>query len=77
VRRGKPHPEMVEVALAHFGCARHRTLLVGDTSFDLEMGRAAGVVTCAVTWGMQSAESLAALEPDLVIDRIERLLDFV
>jgi phosphoglycolate phosphatase len=76
VTRGKPHPEMVETALAHFGCAPERTLLVGDTSFDIEMGQAAGVSTCAVAWGMQPAEALRQLAPDFVIDRIGELVEF-
>lgn len=76
VTRGKPHPEMVETALAHFGCAPERALLVGDTSFDIEMGQAAGVATCAVTWGMQPAAALRRLGPDFVIDRIDQLVGF-
>jgi phosphoglycolate phosphatase len=70
---GKPHPEMVHQAVERVGAALHRTLVVGDTSFDMEMGRAAGVATCAVTYGMQPAAMLRALRPDFVIDRFEEL----
>ena len=73
VARGKPDPEMVETALRHFGCERQRTLLVGDTSFDLEMGRTAGVRTCAVSWGMQPLDTLRQCAPDFVIDHISNL----
>lgn len=73
VERGKPHPEMVHQALELFPVARERTLMVGDTSFDIEMGHAAGVATCAVTYGMQEADSLRSLNPRFVIDSVEEL----
>jgi phosphoglycolate phosphatase len=73
VTRGKPHPEMVERALERFATRRERALVVGDTSFDIEMGQAAGVATCAVTYGMHGAESLRALGPTYAIDRFEAL----
>ena len=77
VTRGKPHPEMVELARERFGIAPERTLMVGDTSFDIEMGQAAGVATCAVTYGMHAPEALRRLRPDYVIDRFESLLGLV
>jgi len=73
VARGKPHPEMVHRAQALFGTASQRTLMVGDTSFDIEMGKAAGVGTCAVTYGMHAAEALQQLQPDFVIEQFDQL----
>ena len=77
VSRGKPHPEMVEWALAVHGTAPADALVVGDTSFDIEMGQAAGVATCAVTYGMHAAAALRALRPDFTIDRFAALSDLV
>lgn len=73
VARGKPHPEMVERARQRFAAAPERTLMVGDTSFDITMGKAAGVATCAVTYGMHDADALRRLQPDFVIDRFAAL----
>ena len=73
VTRGKPHPEMVDQARERFGIAPERTLMVGDTSFDIRMGKAAGVATCAVTYGMHPIESLRALGPDFLIDCFSEL----
>lgn len=67
VTRGKPHPEMVQRAQALVGTAPERTLMVGDTSFDITMGQAAGVATCAVTYGMHPPAALRALRPDYLI----------
>jgi len=75
VARGKPHPEMVEQARRLFTAPAERTLVVGDTTFDMEMGKAAGVATCAVTYGMHTLEALRALRPDFLIDRFEALRD--
>jgi len=77
VHRGKPHPEMVQRARQRFRVARRRTLLVGDTSFDIKMGQAAGVATCGVTYGMHAPERLRALKPTYLIDRFETLRDVV
>lgn len=73
VTHGKPHPEMVRRAQALVDAAAERTLVVGDTSFDIEMGQAAGAATCAVTYGMHTAAALRQLRPDFVIDRFEEL----
>jgi phosphoglycolate phosphatase len=77
VTQGKPHPEMVERARALFGASPERTLVVGDTRYDIQMGQAAGVVTCAATYGVHASESLRELRPDFVINRFASLLPLV
>jgi len=77
VAQGKPHPEMVYRAHALFPAPAHRTLVVGDTRFDMEMGRVAGVATCAVTYGVHAAHDLRALQPDFVIDAFGSLRNVV
>ncbi|MGC9418991.1 MAG: HAD-IA family hydrolase [Rhodovulum sp.] len=67
----KPHPAMVLAALEETGLAPDRAVMIGDTEFDIEMGRAAGVRTLGVRWGYHTAERLAAA--DAVIDRFEAL----
>ncbi|SDH39914.1 HAD-IA family hydrolase [Bosea robiniae] len=57
----KPHPGMIQRAMAETGAAPERTAMVGDSSFDIEMAVAAGVVPVAVSWGFQPVESLVAL----------------
>lgn len=77
VSRGKPHPEMVHRAQALFAIPSERTVLIGDTSFDMQMGQAAGVATCAVTYGMHAADVLRALQPDFIIDRFATLRELL
>lgn len=54
----KPHPSMLLAALAQTGVAPRNAVMVGDTSFDMEMARAAGVPSIGVSWGYHRAEAL-------------------
>jgi phosphoglycolate phosphatase len=69
----KPAPEMVLATLAQLGFAPAEALMVGDSIYDLEMGRAAGVHTCAVTWGVGLRAELEAAGATYVIDSVEEL----
>jgi len=60
----KPHPAMVLAAMADAGVDRRRTAMVGDTRFDMQMARAAGVATIGVGWGYHAA---ATLDADVLI----------
>lgn len=77
VRRGKPDPEAVRLALDALDLADcpHETLFVGDSPFDLRAGRAAGTRTAAVCWGACTRAALVAESPDYVLERLEELLD--
>jgi phosphoglycolate phosphatase len=73
VQRGKPHPEMVLRALERYRVDPARAVVVGDTTFDIDMGHAAGAATCAVTYGMHTADALRSLRPHFIVDRVEQL----
>lgn len=63
----KPHPAMVLAALAETGIAARDAVMIGDTTFDIQMGRAAGLRTIGVTWGYHAASDLAAAGADRLI----------
>ncbi|MFZ5962627.1 HAD-IA family hydrolase [Thalassococcus sp. BH17M4-6] len=67
----KPHPAMLRAALADTGVAAQRAVMVGDTSYDMEMARAAGMVAIGVGWGYHSRDRLA--DAHIVIDDIRLL----
>ncbi|WP_426233957.1 HAD-IA family hydrolase [Pseudomonas sp. TWP3-2] len=69
----KPHPLMLEQILAHCGVRAEQALMVGDSSFDLQMARNAGMGSVAVSYGAQSIEALQAFEPLLSVDRFSEL----
>jgi len=56
----KPHPSMVLSALAETGVAPEHAVMVGDTSYDMEMARAAGIHGIGVSWGYHRPEALGA-----------------
>ena len=72
--RPKPAPDIVHVILGRLDVRPEETLVVGDTTYDIEMGRAAGCCTCGVTYGNQSAGTLAGASPDYILDDLRKLL---
>ena len=72
----KPHPIGVETLMAECGAPPRRTMMVGDSSVDIETARNAHVLSCGVTYGLQP-ETLRAVPPDLLVDRMEELADWV
>ena len=67
----KPHPAMLQAALSAVGVHPDDAVMVGDTSFDMQMARAAGMRGIGVSWGYHP---VAALEQATsVIDRFDAL----
>lgn len=56
---------------------KETVIMVGDMDVDIHAGKAAGVYTCAVTYGIGKMEDFDAAEPDYVIDDIRELKDIV
>ena len=69
----KPHPLMLEQILAHCSVRPEQALMVGDSSFDLQMARNAGMDSVAVSYGAQSIDALKLFEPRLAIDCFSEL----
>lgn len=67
----KPSPSMLFAAMDALGVAPEHTVMVGDTSFDLEMARAAGCRFIGVSWGYHDAARLAGA--DAMIDDFAQL----
>lgn len=69
----KPHPGMIENILRATGVEAARTVMIGDTSFDIEMGRAAGAQAVGVAWGYHPVAALHAAGAAQVIEAYEAL----
>jgi phosphoglycolate phosphatase len=70
----KPHPSMLRAALAETGTEAERAVMIGDTTYDIAMGRAAGMATLGVGWGYHPAGDLATAGADRVIGGFAELL---
>ncbi len=62
----KPHPAMLEAALFEAGALPADAVMIGDTSFDMQMARAANVRGVGVDWGYHETEELIATGADAV-----------
>jgi phosphoglycolate phosphatase len=70
---GKPHPGMVLQAMAATGAAPEATVMIGDTTFDILMARAAGAHAVGVSWGNHAVSELTAAGAHRLIDRLADL----
>ena len=70
---GKPHPRMLHELMAEFGVAPERTLMVGDTTHDLQLAANAGCASVGVKYGAHDASALAALKPLYIADSAKGL----
>ena len=64
----KPHPGMMLRAMAETGAEPGDTVIIGDTTFDIEMGKAAGTKAIGVTWGHHDPNELLAAGADVLVD---------
>lgn len=71
--RSKPDPDMIEKILQETWADPAKTLMIGDTTFDIDMGHRAGVATCAVTYGCHDRDRLARSHPHHWLDRMADL----
>jgi phosphoglycolate phosphatase len=63
----KPHPSMLEATLSETGCAAAQAVMVGDTEFDVVMGRTAGFATIGVAWGYHDEARLVHAGADRIV----------
>ncbi len=69
----KPHPKMLEDLLDYTGLESNRALMVGDTTYDLQMARAASMDSLAVSYGVHSREDLQAHAPRACLDSFDEV----
>jgi phosphoglycolate phosphatase len=74
---GKPHPRMLLELMSEFGVDPGRTLMIGDTTHDLQMAANAGCPSVAVSYGAHEPEAFHALEPLFVAHSVRQLHDWL
>lgn len=72
----KPNPIGVATLIGESGIGKDRTVMVGDSTVDIQTAVNAGIMSCGVTYGFQP-ETLQSPKPDLLIDRMEDLVDWI
>jgi len=71
----KPSAAPILLALERLGATKERAVYVGDAPVDVAAGKAAGVTTVAVVWGVFAPAALAAAEPDFTVATPAALAD--
>ncbi len=69
----KPDPAMLLAAMDEAGATPHTSAMIGDTSFDMAMGKAAGARAVGVAWGYHDIRDLTDAGADVVADRVAAL----
>mgnify|MGYP001250040533 CR=1 FL=1 len=59
----KPHPAMIRQAMAAVGAEPADTVMIGDTTYDIDMAHAAGVAAIGVSWGYHAPDMLLRARP--------------
>ena len=70
---GKPHPRMLHELMSEFGVKPERTLMVGDTTHDLQMALNAGCASVGVSYGAHEPTAFEPLKPRVVAHSVQEL----
>ena len=68
ISHGKPAPDPVIAICSKLGWDTDNTMVVGDATVDIKMGKNAGTLTCGVTYGNQTGDLLKTANPDFIAD---------
>ena len=74
---GKPHPRMLHELMREFGVPAERTLMIGDTTHDLQMAVNAGCASVGVSYGAHEPASFDVLKPRFVAHTVRELHDWL
>jgi pyrophosphatase PpaX len=75
--RHKPEPEPVLMALERLGCSPDESMFVGDSPYDIQAGRAAGVHAVGVAWGAFTTETLVDAGAEVILQKPLDLVSYV
>lgn len=73
----KPHPSMIEAAMAEAGAAPETTVMIGDTSYDMAMAVAARAHPLGVSWGYHAPDDLTAAGALHVLDHAGGIANYL
>lgn len=69
----KPSPEMLLSLLEQLQIAKDRALMIGDSKYDLQMAKSAGIDSIGVTFGVHSRSQLSRYQPKAIVDSLTEL----
>jgi len=75
--RGKPDPQMLHTAMEKAGASPAETVMIGDTTHDMHMAKAAGVHAIGVAWGYHDVFELEEAGADVIVERMDGLVSAI
>jgi HAD superfamily hydrolase (TIGR01549 family) len=73
----KPSPAPLNKALKYFENKKDASMIVGDMDLDISTGKNAGIITCAVTYGIGKKEDIIKAQPDYIIEDLIELKEII
>lgn len=73
----KPSTCLLDKIIGNLNMDKGKTIMVGDMDIDILAGKRAGIITCAVTYGIGKKEDIVKTGPDFIIDDIIKLKDII
>jgi pyrophosphatase PpaX len=73
----KPHPAPVLKALELLGADPSKTIMVGDSEYDIQAGNRAGVATAGVSWSLKGEDYLRQFQPNVILQDLRELVPIV
>ena len=73
----KPHPQMVNEILDFYIVEKNEALIIGDSTYDLEMANNAGIDSLGVTFGARSNEDLVKYKPKAIADNVYEVFEWI
>lgn len=77
VTEPKPHPEPVLTAVHNLGVDPRKTLMVGDSTVDIQSAKSAGVYAAGVAWSLKGEDTLRKYDPDYIIYHMKDIIEIV
>ena len=74
---GKPHPAMLERAMREAKADPRQTVMIGDTTYDMQMAKSAGATALGVIWGYHSREDLKQAGADEIFETAAQLRSYL
>lgn len=75
--KSKPHPQMLHELIDYFGVSAQEMVMVGDTSFDMEMASRASMPAVGVSYGVHHSTDLQNWKPQVIVDQMPELLGWL
>ncbi|MBU4377107.1 MAG: HAD-IA family hydrolase [Candidatus Omnitrophica bacterium] len=73
----KPHSCPISSLLEGIDVLPHQAMIIGDSEIDIKAGKIAGILTCGLTWGIGSRESIEAVKPDYILGDMRQLKEII